>query len=72
MSNGKEKIKKPVQPVVQKPVKEIPTKGVASKDNKKKTPEISSYGDVAKVKMVLRKKKKKKEDGDNNSESGLV
>ena len=70
MSNGKEKIKKPIQQV--QPVEKKPIKGVASKDNKKKVPEISSYGDVAKVKMILRKKKKKKEDGDNTSESGLV
>tara|TARA_R100001594_G_scaffold69898_2_gene104149 strand:+ start:351 stop:557 length:207 start_codon:yes stop_codon:yes gene_type:complete len=68
MSYGKEKEKKPVQQVVEKK----PTKGVAIKDEKKKTPEISSYADIGKVKMVLRKKKKKKEDGDNTSESGLV
>lgn len=69
MSYGK-KEKKPVQQI--QPVEKKPIKGVASKDDKKKVPEISSYGDIAKVKMVLRKKKKKKEDGDNTSESGLV
>tara|TARA_R110002012_G_scaffold142653_3_gene300738 strand:- start:227 stop:427 length:201 start_codon:yes stop_codon:yes gene_type:complete len=65
MSNGIKK-KKPGQVI------DIPKKGVANKNNKKKVPEISSYGEVpAKIKMVLRKKKKKKEDGDNTSEAGL-
>ena len=71
MSYGKDKEKKPVQQV--KPEEKKPIKGVASKDDKKKTPEISSYAQIPdKTKMFLRKKKKKKEDGDNYSESGLV
>ena len=65
MSNGKEKIKKPIQQV--QPVEKKPVKGVAVKDKKKKTPEISSYAEPAKLKIVLRKKKKKKgvDTGDN-------
>jgi hypothetical protein len=50
--------KKEKKPVLPQPAP--PVKGVAVKDKKKKVPEISSYAEPNKIKIVLRKKKKKK------------
>ena len=57
--------KKEKKPVLPKPAP--PVKGVAVKDKEKKVPEISSYAETPKLKIVLRKKKKKKgiDTGDN-------